>query len=142
MPMIEEALKMIALPTDQAPKHEASTTIQMAVAKVLLGAPPAAVAADLGCNVVSLMHWVKTQRREARRTARLAAIQQASEMEEGATATPARAVLPVPLRPRLGANRMLPSDRAVQPEDCALVAAAYLAAEFDYIGRRTRPTAH
>jgi hypothetical protein len=136
---------MRALPTDQASKQEPSPTIRMAVAKVLLGAPPAAVAADVGCNVVSLMRWVKAKRRELRRTARTADEAEATA-DEGVTepvALPIRtASAPVPLYPRLAGSRVLPNDRPVEPEDSARVAAAYRAAEFDYSGRRIRPAAH
>lgn len=124
---------MRALPTDQESKQEPSPTIRMAVAKVLLGAPPAAVAADIGCNVISLMRWVKAQRRELRKTVRTADI-------ESSTREPAEPVRLFTGRPLGG--RTLPNDRPVEPEDSARVAAAYRAAEFDYSGRRVRPSAH
>jgi hypothetical protein len=129
---------MRAFPTDQTSKPEQSPTIRMAVAKVLLGAPPALVAADLGCNVVSLMRWVKAQRREARKTARAA---EAAETPQPGEAPTAAAAQPVRLYPRMAGSRVLPNDRTVEPEDSARVAAAYRAAEFDYSGRRIRPSA-
>jgi hypothetical protein len=135
---------MRALPTDPASKQESSPTIRMAVAKVLLGAPPAAVAADVGCNIVSLMRWVKAKRRELRKTLRAAESTETAETEtsaEEAEAPARRASMPIPLYPRLAGSRVLPSDRAVEPEDSARVAAAYRAVEFDYSGRRIRPTA-
>lgn len=132
---------MCALPTDhqQGSKQEMSLTIRMAVAKVLLGAPPAAVAADVGCNVISLMRWVKAERRELRKTARTPDTEslnpEASPVREPA--------VPVRLFPnRSVGGRTLPNDRPVEPEDSARVAAAYRAAEFDYSGRRIRPAAH
>ena len=134
---------MRALPTDQASKQEPSPTIRMAVAKVLLGAPPAAVAADLGCNVISLMRWVKAQRRELRKVARPAEAATAPAADAPATDdAPEAPAAPVRLHPRLSGSRVLPSDRPVEPEDSARVAAAYRAAEFDYSGRRIRRAAH
>lgn len=130
---------MIALPTDQASKQEPSPTMRMAVAKVLLGAPPAAVAADIGCNVISLMRWVKAQRRELRKTR--AAEAEVDRSDDTPRRPPAE---PVRLHPgrMFGGSRMLPNDRPVEPEDSARVNAAYRAAEFDYSGRRVRPAAH
>ena len=136
---------MRALPTDPASKQEPSPTIRMAVAKVLLGAPPAAVAADVGCNVVSLMRWVNAKRRELRKTIRATESSETVETEAAAdepvAEAPRRAAMPIPLYPRLAGSRVLPSDRPVEPEDSARVAAAYRAVEFDYSGRRVRPTA-
>jgi hypothetical protein len=134
---------MRALPTDPVSKQDPSPTIRMAVAKVLLGAPPAAVAADVGCNVVSLMRWVKAKRRELRRSTRADAADADESMPEPADEAPVQGMAAVRLFPHgLRGSRVLPSDRPVEPEDSARVAAAYQAAEFDYSGRRVRPAAH
>jgi hypothetical protein len=127
---------MCALPTDLVSKQEPPPQIRMAVAKVLLGEPPAAVAADLGCNVISLMRWVKAQRRELKKAVR-ASSDTDGDAPRGEPAEPVRLHAIRPL-----GGRVLPNDRPVEPEDSARVAAAYRAAEFDYSGRRIRPSAH
>lgn len=133
---------MRALPTDPASKQEPSPTIQIAVAQVLLGAPPAAVAADVGCNVVSLMRWVKAKRRELRKTVRTTEATPLTDTADETDTPHDRPTAMVRLHPRFAGSRVLPSDRPVEPEDSARVAAAYRAAEFDYSGRRIRPAAH
>jgi hypothetical protein len=99
-----------------------------AVIAVMLGAPPAAVAADLGCDVATLMGWVRAQRQQLARNAR--AVQAAAPRDEAEP--PAE---PLPMR----SKHMLGADRPVAPENSALVDAAYRRAEFDYSGRRVRP---
>ena len=105
-----------------------------AVVAVMLGAPPAAVAADLGCDVVTLMGWVKAQRLMLQRAARPAAAAAPSGgADDAEPAAPAHASA------RLVATRSLGADRQVAPENSALVDAAYRRAQFDYSGRRVRP---
>jgi hypothetical protein len=121
-------------PTPDASPSPRTLARQRAVLSVILGAPPAAVAADLGCDVITLMGWVRAQRLQLQRTARTT-VREADQSAEGGRAEDAPAPAPV----RHIARRMLPNDKPVAPENPALVEAAYQAAEFDYSGRRVRP---
>ena len=132
-----------------------------AVMAVMLGTPPAAVAADLGCSVATLMEWVKIQRQLIRRASRPVAVETpAASADEAAVADDAdddaydddaddadddaaAALQVLRGRPRGGqGKRTLPIDRQVAPENSELVEAAYRHAEFDYSGRRIRPVTH
>jgi hypothetical protein len=105
-----------------------------AIVAVMLGAPPAAVAADLGCDIATLMGWVRTHRLMLLKAARPAA-----GVGPGGSDDQAGHPEPVPARPA-GKQRALGADRQVAPENSALVDAAYRRAQFDYSGRRVRPT--
>ncbi|MBI3515823.1 MAG: hypothetical protein HY060_17460 [Proteobacteria bacterium] len=126
-----------------------------AVMAVMLGAPPAAVAADHGCDIATLMGWVKAQRQLLRRATRppesaaenptaasrdddADGLEAALEDDEPADDDDADDAPPERLRARVG-KRCLPNDRQVAPEDSALVEAVYRRIEFDYSGRRIRP---
>jgi hypothetical protein len=129
---------MSALATDKSAKQpSAGAAFERAAIRVMLGAPPALVAADLGCDITTLMRWVKNQRRVLR---------QAARPEEPAPAAEAPAPVAqrfVPASIRHVRDRQFTADRPVEPENTALVEAAYQAAEFDYSGRRIRqPTTH
>jgi hypothetical protein len=145
--LIEEAIKMSALATDKLPKtatHPAITAqalgFERAAARVMLGAPPAAVAADLGCDVATLMRWVKAHRRLLRRAIRESAPDNAPDNASDEEAAD-HVVRSAPTRLRGSAERQFLADRPVAPENSAVVEAAYRAAEFDYSGRRVRAAA-
>jgi hypothetical protein len=133
---------MSTLATDRLPQPSTHPAIadrarglERAAARVMLGAPPAAVAADLGCDVATLMRWVKAHRRLLRRRA-------VRETAPSPVAEPTPpAIEPAPMRLRGAGARLFPSDRPVAPENSAVVEAAYRGAEFDYSGRRVRPAA-
>ncbi|HUA55696.1 MAG TPA: hypothetical protein VMB81_26155 [Candidatus Sulfotelmatobacter sp.] len=110
---------------------------QRAVLSVILGAPPALVAADLGCDVATLMRWVRVQRQQLPKATRASDAADANGQPDG-EADAAAAPLPLPLR--CAGKRLLPVDRRVAPENTAVVDAAYRHAEFDYSGRRIRPS--
>jgi hypothetical protein len=140
--LIEEAIKMSALATDKLPKDPANPAIadralglERAAARVMLGAPPAAVAADHGCDIQTLMRWVKARRRLLRRALRESA---ASLADHAAEEPDDHVVTVVPVRFRSAGERHFAADRPVEPENSAVVEAAYRAAEFDYSGRRVR----
>jgi transposase-like protein len=124
----------------------AQLTRQRAVLSVILGAPPAAVAADLGCDISTLMGWVRAQRQQLLKASRAAAPEAApagdpADMDDDHAGDdhaddPA---VPTRLNLRCTGKRLLPNDRRVAPENSALVDAAYRHAEFDYSGRRVRP---
>jgi len=129
---------MNALATEKTTKRAAGPAVtdrklalERAVARVMLGAPPAAVAADLGCDAATLMRYVKIRRRELRRALRA---------DEPAAVAPAEPAAPrvVPGSIRQLRERQFLADRPVEPENSALVDAAYAASEFDYSGRRVR----
>jgi hypothetical protein len=142
--VIEEAIEMSALATDRLPQPSTHPAIadrarglERAAARVMLGAPPAAVAADLGCDVAILMRWVKAHRRLLRRAIRETAPDTAAETAE----TAAPEIRSAPARLRGAGARLFPADRPVAPENPAVVEAAYRGAEFDYSGRRVRAAA-
>jgi hypothetical protein len=140
---------MSALATDKQLKRSPHPVIadralgfEWAAARVMLGAPPAAVAADLGCDVATLMRWVKAHRRLLRRTIRESAPDTAdAAAPDSADEAADHVVRAAPIRPRGGAERYFLADRPVAPENSAVVEAAYRAAEFDYSGRRVRGAA-
>jgi hypothetical protein len=105
----------------------------------MLGAPPAAVAADLGCDVADLMGWVRAQRQVLQRAARPAAAEPRRETEAEAEAEGGTTPEPAPVVRPVGKQRNLGADRDVAPENSAVVDAAYRRAQFDYSGRRVRP---
>jgi hypothetical protein len=116
--------------------------LDRAVAQVMLGAPPAMVAADLGCSVATLMRWVKAERRRLRSVLRAQAaptVDDAGDAPAPTVTIMAHAV--VRSGDRAARERLFTMDRPVEPENEAVVEAAYRAAEFDYSGRRVR-TAH
>lgn len=138
--------------TDRKPKPRSGTSAetgvalarQRAVLSVLLGAPPAAIAADLGCDVSTLMGWVRAQRQQLLKAARASAPDASAhpdadadhgDADHGDADHPASTPLPL----RCTGKRLLPVDRQVAPENSAVVDAAYRHAEFDYSGRRVRP---
>ena len=132
---------MSALATDKQLKRSPHPVIadralgfERAAARVMLGAPPAAVAADLGCDVATLMRWVKAHRRLLRRAIRETVPDLAPEPVDPV-------VRSAPIRLRGVADRQFSADRPVAPENSAVVEAAYRAAEFDYSGRRVRAAA-
>jgi len=127
--------------TDRKPKRpsgprqpDRAVARNRAVVAVMLGAPPAAVAADLGCDVATLMGWVRAQRLMLMKAARPAAA-----AEPNGKAEAAGEAAPEPIPARSAAGRALGADRQVAPENSALVDAAYRRAQFDYSGRRVRP---
>jgi len=116
---------------------------QRAVLSVILGAPPALVAADLGCDVATLMRWVRVQRQQLLKATRASdaaapAGDTDADGQPGGEADAPSTPLPLPLR--CAGKRLLPVDRQVAPENTAVVDAAYRHAEFDYSGRRVRPS--
>ena len=158
------------LTTGRRPRRSSDPTLttralarHRAVMAVMLGAPPAAVAADHGCDVATLMGWVKAQRQQLRRATRPSATaaedptasaryddagdvreetleddDEPADDDDADDAVPAVHVLRH--RSPGGVKRSLPNDRQVAPENSEVVEAAYRHAEFDYSGRRIRPT--
>jgi|SRR5579871_820483 len=143
---------------DRKPKRvpamtNAQLARQRAVLSVILGAPPAAVAADLGCDISTLMGWVRAQRQQLLKASRAATPEAAAPAGDPADVDDApadddhaggddpagTAAMPTRLNLRNAGKRLLPNDRQVAPENSALVDAAYRHAEFDYSGRRVRP---
>ncbi|MEJ0070523.1 MAG: hypothetical protein WDO24_19465 [Pseudomonadota bacterium] len=141
---------MCALATDRTVDHvtdpglrQRDLGLERAVMRVMLGAPPAMVAAELGCSVATLMRWVKAQRRKLRRAAR----ENPAPATGDATGSAAPVAAIAYLRGRSSGHspareRLFAADRQVEPEDPSIVEAAYRAAEFDYSGRRVRPATH
>ena len=146
---------MTTLTTARRPRRPADPTPNQALARhravmaVILGAPPALVAADTGCDVSTLMRWVKAQRQEFRRANRPAAapvdtapadpaddhpdVSDDADIDDDGDDDPAPALRA--LRSGRG-RRTLPIDRPVAPENSEVVEAAYRRVAFDYSGRR------
>jgi hypothetical protein len=95
----------------------------------MLGAPPAMIAADLGCSVATLMRWVKAERRRLRGLLR----EQAAPAADQAGNAPAPTVTVMAhvagrSAGRAARERLFTMDRPVEPENAAVVEAAYRAA--------------
>jgi transposase-like protein len=124
-------------PVSEPSARSRAPGLDLAVARVMLGAPPAMVAADLGCSVATLMRWVKDKRRRLRRATRENPAPVAADAEPAARVIPMLRHLPdAQNRDRAARERAFVTDRPVEPEDPMVVEAAYQAAEFDYSGRR------